>query len=186
MDKNLKGIVVLLLVLVLLCSCGVVSNGSDIKNSAKVDKKVLKRLETVVDDYVASSSFALLDVNYEAEIIEKPSSDRSFSSTNCYWIKITFDLDKQPSKYVSDSIDYYSRAILSMSKANGFNTDKDVKENEVKKHTIIIKCLGKETQDFGYAITTRDGTVISSSEYTELLEKAGIGHFNEYLTKKNG
>lgn len=185
MGKNLKGIVVLLLVLVLFCACGAVSSGSDIKNSAKVDKKVLKRIETAVDDYVVSSSFGLLDVNYESEIIEKPSSDSLFSSTNCYWIQITFDVDKQPSKFVSDSIDYYSRAILSLSKANGF-TDKDVKENEVKKYAVIIKCLGKETQMYGYEITTRDGTVISSSEYTELLEKAGIGHFNEYLTKKNG
>lgn len=171
MGKNLKGIVVLLLVLVLLCSCA----AGDVK-AVKLDKKTQEKIENNVDDFVARS-FGGYEVKYKMTVIEKPLDNKEqqtgYYTPNCYWICLDFDKTKQDSETVPIIID--SMIIINFEE-NGI-----ISRDKVKTLRWVLQYTYSEIEPYGMACITTDGEVMGDRLYTELFEKAEVGHFNEYL-----
>lgn len=170
MGKNLKGIVVLLLVLVLLCSCAT----GDMK-AVKLDKKTQEKIEEKVEDYVNTKLFSYCEAKYEMTVIEKPLEDIPQDLeyfTNCYWICVDFDKTKQDSELARDSIE--TRPIV-------WFLGKEIARDDVKTLRYILQYTISDIDFYTAACITTDGEVLCDNSYTELFDEIGVGNFNEYF-----
>lgn len=177
MGKNLKGIVVLLLVLVLLCSCAAGS-----VKAVKLDSKTQEIIERDIDDYIIKA-FPYFIPKYKVTIIEKPLDNKLQNigtyKPNCYWACIDFDEKDQDSDLNWSTI--RDMALYAIYGLNG--NFKEVK-NEIKTVRYVIQYTNEKTEACCTACITKDGEVIGDSFYTELFDNAEVGHFNEYFENK--